>query len=114
MVGNATLELVQLTKSYSGTVAVNAIDLKIPEGRYCCLLGPSGCGKTSTLRMIAGHEAATSGDILIGNPKADFIDLSFPQGPNAPGSDPASGRLSDTGDAYIVYGNNFGSNRSTP
>ena len=67
MVGNATLELVQLTKSYSGTVAVNAIDLKIPEGRYCCLLGPSGCGKTSTLRMIAGHEAATSGDILIGN-----------------------------------------------
>jgi len=53
------------------------------------------------------------GDILIGNPKADFIDLSFPQGPDAPGSDPAAGRRSDAGDAYIVYGNNFGSNRST-
>jgi len=53
-------------------------------------------------------------DILIGNPKADFIDLSLPQGPDAPGSDPAAGRRSDTGDAYIVYGNNFGSNRSLP
>jgi hypothetical protein len=55
------------------------------------------------------------GDILIGNPKADFMDQSFPQeGPNEPGSDPSSGRRSDAGDAYIVYGSNFGSNRSTP
>ncbi len=54
------------------------------------------------------------GDILIGNPKADFIDLTFPQGPDAPGSDPSAGRRSDAGDAYIVYGNNFGSNRTTP
>ena len=44
----------------------NSIDLKVPAGAYCCLLGPSGCGKTSTLRMIAGHESATEGDILIG------------------------------------------------
>jgi hypothetical protein len=54
------------------------------------------------------------GDILIGNPKADFIDLSFPQGPDAPGSDPAAGRRSNAGNAYIVYGNNFGSNRASP
>ena len=53
-------------------------------------------------------------DILIGNPKADFIDLSFPQGPDAPGSDAAAGRRRNAGDAYIVYGNNFGSNRVTP
>jgi ABC-type Fe3+/spermidine/putrescine transport system ATPase subunit len=46
--------------------AVDAINLKIPAGSYCCLLGPSGCGKTSTLRMVAGHESATSGDILVG------------------------------------------------
>ena len=63
----ADLELVAVTKQYGETVAVNAIDLRIAAGTYCCLLGPSGCGKTSTLRMVAGHEAATVGDILLGN-----------------------------------------------
>lgn len=53
-------------------------------------------------------------DIAIGNPKADFIDLSFPQGPDAPGNDPAAGRRSNAGDVYIIYGNNFGSNRVDP
>src|ERR1700761_8541205 len=67
MTANATLELVQLTKKFGGVTAVDAIDLKIPAGSYCCLLGPSGCGKTSTLRMIAGHESVTSGDIVVGS-----------------------------------------------
>ncbi len=62
----ADLELVHLTKRYGVTTAVDSIDLKVPAGSYCCLLGPSGCGKTSTLRMIAGHESATEGDVLIG------------------------------------------------
>jgi putative spermidine/putrescine transport system ATP-binding protein len=62
----AGVELVGVTKRYGGVVAVDAIDLRIPAGSYCCLIGPSGCGKTSTLRMIAGHEAASAGDILIG------------------------------------------------
>jgi len=62
----ADLELIHLTKRYGAATAVDAIDLKVPAGAYCCLLGPSGCGKTSTLRMIAGHESATEGDILIG------------------------------------------------
>src|SRR6476646_7970843 len=62
----AALELIALTKAYGTTVAVDKIDLEIAAGTYCCLLGPSGCGKTSTLRMIAGHEAATSGDIILG------------------------------------------------
>jgi putative spermidine/putrescine transport system ATP-binding protein len=62
----AALELVQLTKKFGSTTAVDAINLKIPAGSYCCLLGPSGCGKTSTLRMIAGHESVTSGDIIVG------------------------------------------------
>ena len=66
MTTTAALELVQLTKKYGAVTAVDAIDLKIPAGSYCCLLGPSGCGKTSTLRMVAGHESATSGDILVG------------------------------------------------
>ena len=60
------LELIHLVKQYGGTVAVDRIDLKIAGGRYCCLLGPSGCGKTTTLRMIAGHETASEGDVLLG------------------------------------------------
>jgi putative spermidine/putrescine transport system ATP-binding protein len=60
------LELVKVTKRYGASVAVDAIDLRVPAGSYCCLLGPSGCGKSSTLRMIAGHESTTEGDILIG------------------------------------------------
>jgi putative spermidine/putrescine transport system ATP-binding protein len=60
------LELVKLTKRYGAVTAVDAIDLRIPSGSYCCLLGPSGCGKTSTLRMIAGHELVSDGDIILG------------------------------------------------
>ena len=61
------LELAKLFKKYDGIVAVNNINLKIKAGSYCCLLGPSGCGKTSTLRMIAGHEEISDGDILLGD-----------------------------------------------
>jgi putative spermidine/putrescine transport system ATP-binding protein len=67
------LELVRVTKRYGATTAVDAIDLRVPAASYCCLLGPSGCGKTSTLRMIAGHESASEGDILIGS--ANVTDL---------------------------------------
>ncbi len=63
----APLELIAVTKRYGAAMAVEAIDLVIPAGTYCCLLGPSGCGKSSTLRMIAGHEGVSSGDILLGN-----------------------------------------------
>ena len=62
----ADLELVHLARHYGSTTAVDRIDLKIAAGRYCCLLGPSGCGKTTTLRMIAGHERPSEGDILLG------------------------------------------------
>lgn len=65
----AAVEIIALTKQYApGTpAAVDAIDLRIASGGYCCLLGPSGCGKSTTLRMIAGHESVTSGDILLDN-----------------------------------------------
>lgn len=59
------VELIAVTKRYGGTTAVENISLRIPQGTYCCLLGPSGCGKTSTLRMIAGHEEISEGDIII-------------------------------------------------
>ena len=61
------LELIHLVKQYGATTAVDQIDLRIASGSYCCLLGPSGCGKSTTLRMIAGHESVTSGDILLDN-----------------------------------------------
>ena len=60
------IELVALTKRFGDAVAVDAINLRIPAGSYCCLLGPSGCGKTTTLRMIAGHEEASEGDVILG------------------------------------------------
>jgi putative spermidine/putrescine transport system ATP-binding protein len=63
----AEIDIVSVSKIYGSTTAVDTISLKIPAGTYCCLLGPSGCGKTSTLRMIAGHETISSGDIRLGN-----------------------------------------------
>ena len=63
----ADIELAAVTKTYGTSTAVHAISLKIPAGTYCCLLGPSGCGKTSTLRMVAGHESVSSGDVVFGN-----------------------------------------------
>ena len=62
------IEVVGLTKRFGrGKPAVDNINLRIASGSYCCLLGPSGCGKSTTLRMIAGHEAVSSGDILLEN-----------------------------------------------
>src|SRR3984885_3162457 len=61
------IELAGLCKSYDGVhTVVQGINLKIPNGAYCCFLGPSGCGKTTILRMIAGHEDPTDGEIVIG------------------------------------------------
>jgi putative spermidine/putrescine transport system ATP-binding protein len=63
----ADIELAAVTKRFGAALAVNAVSLRIPKGAYCCLLGPSGCGKTTTLRLIAGHETVTSGDIFVGD-----------------------------------------------
>ena len=60
------IELDHVTKRFGGTTAVQDVSLAIPHGSYCCLLGPSGCGKTTILRMIAGHEHPSSGDVRIG------------------------------------------------
>jgi putative spermidine/putrescine transport system ATP-binding protein len=61
------IRLVNITKTFGTSHAVKDINLTIPHGSYCCLLGPSGCGKTTILRMIAGHETPTSGEIYIGD-----------------------------------------------
>ena len=58
------LELVNLVKRFGEVVAVNGVNLSVAPGSLVALLGPSGCGKTTTLRMIAGLEPPSSGDIL--------------------------------------------------
>jgi putative spermidine/putrescine transport system ATP-binding protein/spermidine/putrescine transport system ATP-binding protein len=59
------VELNGVVKRFGDFVAVQSMDLEIENGTFVTLLGPSGCGKTTTLRMIAGLESASSGDILI-------------------------------------------------
>ena len=60
------LHLVNLTKSFGDFKAVDNLTLTIPAGSFFALLGPSGCGKTTTLRMVAGLEEPTSGQIKLG------------------------------------------------
>ncbi|HEX9899322.1 MAG TPA: ATP-binding cassette domain-containing protein, partial [Candidatus Methylomirabilis sp.] len=59
------VELRDLSKDFNGVPVVSAVNLSIPEGELVALLGPSGCGKTTTLRMVAGFEAPTAGEIRI-------------------------------------------------
>src|SRR5436305_619504 len=60
------IELNRLRKTYGATVAVAELSAVILKGKMLALLGPSGCGKTTTLRMVAGFIAPTSGSILLG------------------------------------------------
>src|SRR2546425_429429 len=63
----AGVEIRHLSKRFGQLSAVDDVDLSIREGEFLVLLGPSGCGKTTLLRMIAGLEKQTSGDIVIGS-----------------------------------------------
>ena len=69
----AGVSLRMVTKKYGSVTAVENVTFDIPAGQYCCLLGPSGCGKTTVLRMVAGHEEITSGDILIGDRRVNDL-----------------------------------------
>ncbi|CAB4531868.1 unannotated protein [freshwater metagenome] len=62
----SNLDLVGIRKEFPGFTAIDDLDLHIPAGEFFALLGPSGCGKTTTLRLVAGLEEPTSGQILIG------------------------------------------------
>jgi len=59
------VELRKVFKVFNGEIVVRGIDLSIRRGEFFSILGPSGCGKTTTLRLIAGFETPTAGDVLI-------------------------------------------------
>ncbi len=65
MTGTIDVELRHVTKRFGEVTAVDNIELNIATGEFFSLLGPSGCGKTTTLRMIAGFEQPTEGEIYI-------------------------------------------------
>jgi spermidine/putrescine transport system ATP-binding protein len=64
-VAGGDVRLIDLTKRFGEVAAVAGINLQMPAGEFFSMLGPSGCGKTTTLRMIAGFERPTSGQILL-------------------------------------------------
>lgn len=68
---NVTLQ--NVTKRFGSSVVVDDLTLSTEDGEFVVLLGPSGCGKTTTLRMLAGLEDATSGDIFIGTERVNDV-----------------------------------------
>jgi putative spermidine/putrescine transport system ATP-binding protein len=69
------VRLRSVRKTFGDIVAVRGIDLEIPAGSFVTLLGPSGCGKTTVLRMIAGLEAASGGEIWIKGRRIDEVPI---------------------------------------
>ncbi len=67
------LECRALSKSFSTFTAVDKVDVTVPKGSFFSILGPSGCGKTTLLRMLAGFEQPTSGDIFIKGSRVNDI-----------------------------------------
>jgi len=63
----AKLSLRSVNKLFDTQEAVKDLNLEVPDGQFVVLVGPSGCGKSTTLRMIAGLESMTSGEIWIGD-----------------------------------------------
>ena len=62
----ASVAFRKVTKTFGSFTAVDDVDLEIGDGEFVCLLGPSGCGKTTSLRMIAGLETPSAGEVFIG------------------------------------------------
>lgn len=72
----SNIKFKNISKSYGNTEVLKDINLEINKGEFLVLVGPSGCGKSTSLRMIAGLESITSGDILIDDNKVNDLDPS--------------------------------------
>jgi sn-glycerol 3-phosphate transport system ATP-binding protein len=70
----AEVTLKSVVKSFGRSTVVQQFDLSIRDGEFLVLLGPSGCGKTTTLRMIAGLESITSGDVFVGGKRMNDVE----------------------------------------
>ena len=70
----ASIQLSNIVKSYGAFLGVREMTLNIEDEEFLVLLGPSGCGKTTTMRMIAGLEQPTEGQIIIGNEVVNGVD----------------------------------------
>jgi multiple sugar transport system ATP-binding protein len=71
----ATVSLRSLSKKYAGgeTLAVDSVSLEVAHGEFMVLLGPSGCGKSTTLRMVAGLESISDGELLIDGKRVNHV-----------------------------------------
>ena len=69
----ARVTLKHITKTFKGPPAVKDVNLEVREGEFLVLLGPSGCGKTTTLRIVAGLEKPTEGDVFIGDSSVNEV-----------------------------------------
>ena len=67
------IRLLDVAKSYGDVEVISGLDLHVREGEFMVLVGPSGCAKSTTLRMIAGLEAISSGDLMIGGERANHL-----------------------------------------
>src|SRR6476646_7951884 len=72
-VPDAVLALRHLSKDFAAHRAVAEVSLQIPRGAFFSLLGPSGCGKTTILRMIAGFETPTAGEVWLNGQRIDLL-----------------------------------------
>jgi ABC-type sugar transport system ATPase subunit len=70
----ASVELIGITKRYGSVEVIRSLDLTVADGSFCALLGPSGCGKSTMLRMIAGLETVTDGQVKIGDREVTHIE----------------------------------------
>ena len=69
----ASVSIDKVWKYYGKTVAVKELDIEVADGEFLCVLGPSGCGKSSTLRMLAGLEHISAGDIRFGDKRVNDL-----------------------------------------
>lgn len=69
----SAVTLQEVVKTFGNVIAVNQVTLDVKDGEFFSLLGPSGCGKTTTLRLIAGFELPTSGEVFIGGKPQGYL-----------------------------------------